>query len=242
MLIRLQKFLAEAEVASRRKSEEIILQGRVSVNGKVIDTLGTKIDDETDTVCVDGKEVKKSESMIYIMLNKPVGCVTTAKDQFDRKTVMDYVGDIKERIYPVGRLDYDTSGLLIMTNDGELTNRLTHPKHNINKNYIALVKGEPKESDLDRFRTGLLIDGHRTAPAEIFVADKKGNYSVLDIKIHEGRNRQVRKMCDAIHTPVVKLKRIAIGQVKLGELETGKYRYLTNDEVEYLKEGTCGIR
>ncbi|MGN1317788.1 MAG: pseudouridine synthase [Lachnospirales bacterium] len=235
MLVRLQKFLAEAEVASRRKSEEIICQGRVSVNGKIVDTLGVKIDDEKDIVCVDNVEVKKNENMVYIILNKPTGCVTTAKDQFNRKTVMDYVSDIKERIYPVGRLDYDTSGLLIMTNDGTLTNRLTHPRHNVNKNYIAECRGVPKESDLDRFRMGLLIDGHRTAPAKISVIDIKNNISTLDITIHEGRNRQVRKMCDAIHTPVIKLKRVGIGEIKLGDLKVGKYRFLNDDEIKYLK-------
>ncbi len=236
MIIRLQKFLAEAQVASRRKSEEIILQGRVSVNGNVVDTLGVKVDDEKDIVCVDGKEVKKAQKMVYIMLNKPVGCVTTVSDQFNRKTVMDYISDVKERVYPVGRLDYDTSGLLLITNDGELTNKLTHPKHNINKNYIAVVKGKPKESDMDRFRTGLVIDGHRTAPAMINIVESDDKFSTLDITIHEGRNRQVRKMCDAIHTPVIKLKRVAVGDVKLGDLKVGEYRFLTDDEIRYLKE------
>lgn len=235
MLVRLQKFLSEAEVASRRKSEEIIVQGRVTVNGKVIDTLGVKIDDEKDVICVDGAEVKKTSHHIYIMLNKPLGCVTTVSDQFNRKTVMDYLTDVKERVYPVGRLDYDTSGLLLLTNDGELTNKLTHPKHNINKNYIAYVKGKPGEGDLDKFRTGLLIDGYRTAPAEIDIISFDGKNSILDIKIHEGRNRQVRKMCKAINTPVIKLKRIAIGDIKLDDLAVGKYRHLTDKEIEYLK-------
>lgn len=235
MLIRLQKFLAEAEVASRRKSEEIILSGRVSVNGKIADTLGIKVDDERDIVCVDGKEVKKVQKHIYIMLNKPVGCVTTVNDQFGRKTVMDYI-DISQRVYPVGRLDYDTSGLLLLTNDGELTNRLTHPKHNINKNYIAVVKGRPTERNMDKFREGLLIDGHRTSPAEIKIIETNDKNSTLDIKIHEGRNRQVRKMCQAIDVPVVKLERIAIGNVKLGELAVGEYRNLSDYEVKCLKE------
>ncbi len=235
MLIRLQKFLAEAEVASRRKSEEIILNGRVSVNGKIADTLGIKVDDENDIICIDGKEVKKTQTNIYIMLNKPVGCVTTVNDQFGRKTVMDYI-DVTQRVYPVGRLDYDTSGLLLFTNDGELTNRLTHPKHNINKNYIAVVEGRPTEKNMDKFRTGLIIDGHRTASAEIKIIETNEKNSTLDIKIHEGRNRQVRKMCKAIGTPVVKLKRAAIGNVKLGELAEGEYRYLTDEEVKYLKE------
>lgn len=235
MLVRLQKFMAESSVASRRKSEEIILQGRVTVNNKVVDTLGVKIDDEKDIVCVDGKQIKKTEKNIYIMFNKPLGCVTTVSDQFNRKTVMDYI-DIKERIYPVGRLDYDTTGLLLLTNDGELTNKLTHPKHNVSKNYIATVKGKPSEYNMDKFRNGLVIDGHRTAKAEIEILKSDGKISVLDIKIHEGRNRQVRKMCDAINTPVIKLKRIAIGNIKLGDLKLGEYRHLKNEEIEYLKK------
>lgn len=234
MLIRLQKYLAEAGIASRRKSEEIILEGRVSVNGKITDTLGIKVDDERDIVCVDGKYVKNTQKSIYIMLNKPVGSVTTVSDQFGRKTVMDYI-DIKQRIYPVGRLDYDTSGLLLLTNDGELTNRLTHPKHNINKNYIAAVKGRPTAEALERFRKGLIIDGRMTAPAEIKIIKTDNKTTTLDIKIHEGRNRQVRKMCQAIGVPVTDLKRIAIGNIKLGELAAGEYRHLTDEEVAYLK-------
>lgn len=231
MLIRLQKFLAEAQVASRRKAEEIITQGRVTVDGVVADTLGTKIDDEKAVVCVDGKPVKKSENMVYIMLNKPEGCVTTAKDQFNRKTVMDFVKDIYERIYPVGRLDYDTSGLLILTNDGELTYRLTHPKHNIEKTYIAEVRKEPAAEAMEEFRRGIIIDGRKTAPACIKIIGK----NCLEIKIHEGRNRQVRKMCEAIGAPVVRLKREAIGTLRLGDIKKGSYRYLSNNEIEYLK-------
>lgn len=235
MLVRLQKYLAEAEVASRRKSEEIILQGRVKVNGKVIDTLGVKIDSENDIVSVDDVVVKKTEKLVYIMLNKPVGCVTTVSDQFNRKTVMHYIKDVKERVYPIGRLDYDTSGLLLLTNDGELTNRLTHPKHNIDKRYIATVKGTPTEKALDDFRNGLVIDGHRTSKAEISIIESDKKYSRLNIIIHEGRNRQVRKMCDAIGYPVVKLMRVAEGGVELGDLEVGSYRYLNDDEIKLLK-------
>lgn len=234
MLIRLQKYLADAGVASRRKSEEIILQGRVRVNGSVVDSLGTKVDCN-DVVCVDGVRVSINSDMIYIMLNKPLGCVSTANDQFNRKTVLDCV-DVKERIYPVGRLDYDTSGLILLTNDGELTNKLTHPKHNIDKNYIAVVKGVPSDNDLQRFRNGINIDGRMTAPAQIKIINTNGKTSTLDIKIHEGRNRQVRKMCEAINTPVIKLKRIAIGDIKLGELKIGEYRYLSDDEINYLKQ------
>lgn len=234
MLMRLQKYIAEAQIASRRKAEEMILDGRVSVNGEIIRELGTKVESDSDVVSVDGKEIHICEKLIYIMLNKPEGCVTTVKDQFNRKNVMDYVSDIKERIYPVGRLDYDTSGLLIMTNDGDLTYRLTHPKHNVDKTYIAHVDRKPDKKDMEKFRKGIVIDGRKTAEAEIKII-KEGKLTELEIKIREGRNRQVRKMCAAINCNVVKLKRIATGKLELGELEKGKYRYLDKDEINYLK-------
>lgn len=234
MLMRLQKYIAEAQIASRRKAEEMILAGRVSVNGKIITELGTKVESDSDVVSVDGKEIYICEKLVYIMLNKPEGCVTTVKDQFNRKSVMDYVSDVKERIYPVGRLDYDTSGLLIMTNDGEMTYRLTHPKHNVDKTYIAHVDRKPDEGDMEKFRKGIVIDGRKTAEAEIKIV-KEGKLTELEIKIREGRNRQVRKMCAAINCNVVKLKRIATGKLKLGELEKGKYRYLDEKEILYLK-------
>lgn len=232
--MRLQKYIAEAQIASRRKAEEMILKGRVSVNGKIITELGTKVESDSDVVMVDGKEIHICEKMVYIMLNKPEGCVTTVKDQFNRKSVMDYVSDVRERIYPVGRLDYDTSGLLILTNDGELTYRLTHPKHNVEKTYIAEVDRKPDERDMERFRKGIVIDGRKTAEAGIKII-REGKLTVLEIKIREGRNRQVRKMCAAINCNVVKLKRIATGKLKLGELEKGKYRYLDEKEILYLK-------
>lgn len=235
MLVRLQKFLAEAEIASRRKAEEYILDGRVKVNGVVVAELGTKVDEEKDIVEFDNEIVKKNEKNVYIMLHKPEGCVTTAKDQFDRKTVLEYLENVKERVYPVGRLDYDTSGLLILTNDGDLTYRLTHPKHNVEKTYIAKVKAVPTKEEMQKFEKGLYIDGHKTAPAKIFVAKNEGGLVSLKIIIHEGRNRQVRKMCEAINHPVIHLKRIATGKLFLGELKKGEYRYLTNEEIKYLK-------
>ena len=234
MLMRLQKYIAEAQIASRRKAEEMILAGRVSVNGKIITELGTKVESDSDVVRVDDKEIHICEKLVYIMLNKPEGCVTTVKDQFNSKSVMDYVSDVKERIYPVGRLDYDTSGLLIMTNDGEMTYRLTHPKHNVDKTYIAHVDRKPDERDMEKFRKGIVIDGRKTAEAEIKII-KEGKLTELEIKIREGRNRQVRKMCAAINCNVVKLKRIATGKLELGELEKGKYRYLDEKEILYLK-------
>ncbi|MBS4868660.1 MAG: rRNA pseudouridine synthase [Eubacterium sp.] len=232
--MRLQKYLAEAQVASRRKSEEIIIAGRVSVNNKVVTELGTKVESDSDIVKVDGKVVRICEKMVYILLNKPEGCVTTVKEQFNRKSVLDYVSDVKERIYPVGRLDYDTSGLLILTNDGELTYRLTHPKHNVNKTYIADVDREPTEEDMKKFESGIVIDGRKTAPAKIRII-KKGKLISLEIKIHEGRNRQVRKMCSAINCNVINLKRIALGDIELGNIEKGSYRVLNENEIKYLK-------
>ena len=230
--MRLQKYLADAQVASRRKAEEMILEGRVSVNGEVITQLGTKVEDG-DRVEVDGKEVHPADKLVYIMLHKPEGYVTTAKEQFGRPAVLDLV-DCGYRVYPVGRLDYDTSGLLLLTNDGELTYRLTHPKHNVNKTYIAMVEGVPTAEEMKKFSSGLVIDDYKTAPAKISII-KKGKYTALKIIIHEGKNRQVRKMCAAIGHEVKYLKRVSTGKLYLGTLEKGKYRYLTEDEVEYLK-------
>ncbi|MBQ8940808.1 MAG: rRNA pseudouridine synthase [Firmicutes bacterium] len=230
--MRLQKYLADAQVASRRKAEEMILEGRVSVNGEVITQLGTKVEDG-DRVEVDGKKVHPADKLVYIMLHKPEGYVTTAKEQFGRPAVLDLV-DCGYRVYPVGRLDYDTSGLLLLTNDGELTYRLTHPKHNVNKTYIAMVEGVPTEDEMKKFSSGLVIDDYKTAPAKISII-KKGKYTALKIIIHEGKNRQVRKMCAAIGHEVKYLKRVSTGKLDLGTLEKGQYRYLTEDEVEYLK-------
>lgn len=235
MLIRLQKFLAEANVASRRKAEEMIQAGRVRVNGKTVTELGTKVDDEKDVVEADGKEVMIEGKLVYIMLNKPEGCVTTAHDQFNRRTVLDLVEGVSERIYPVGRLDYDTSGLIILTNDGDLTYRLTHPKHNVAKTYIALVDREPTEEEIHTFENGVVIDGRKTAKARLKVIKQDDVGAYLMIVIHEGRNRQVRKMCEAIGHPVRRLKRTATGKLTLGKLKKGQWRYLTDEEIAYLK-------
>lgn len=231
MILRLQKYLAEAGIASRRKAEELILNGRVSVNGKVVLELGTKVDDEKDYVEFDGKKVFKEQKNIYIIFHKPEGCVTTVSDQFNRKTVLDYI-DTNERIYPVGRLDYDTSGLLIMTNDGSLTYTLTHPKHNVEKVYIAEVDKVPSKDDILKFENGLIIDGYKTAKAKLDILKRKGRGASLRIVIHEGRNRQVRKMCAEIGCNVLKLKRVAIGKIELGELRKGSYRELNEKEVK----------
>lgn len=236
---RLQKYLAEAGVASRRKAEELIAQGKVKVNGKVVTEMGMKIDPAKDEVTyLDKKVTTKDTKMVYIMLYKPEGYVTTAKEQFGRPAVMDLVKGVKERIFPVGRLDYDTSGLLLLTNDGDLTYKLTHPKHDVDKTYIAKLYGIPDEGALQKFRRGVVIDGKRTKPAKIQIIDKDkdGRFCTAEIIIHEGRNRQVRKMCEAIKHPVAQLKRVATGELKLGDLQKGKYRHLTEKEIKYLKK------
>lgn len=234
--MRLQKYMAKCGVASRRKSEELIIKGRVKVNGVVVKTLGTIMDPDKDVVRVDDKIIELEENNVYIMLNKPEGYVTTVKDKHSEKIVLDLINGIEERIYPVGRLDADTTGLLLMTNDGDLAYKLTHPSYEIPKKYIALVEGIPNNKKLQKFRKGLKIDGRMTAEAYVRIAKKYKNSSVLEISIHEGRNRQVRKMCKYIRHPVIKLKRIAIGDLVLGDLEIGKWRYLTSKEVKYLRE------
>lgn len=233
--MRLQKYMAKCGVASRRKSEEIILQKRVRVNGKIIDKLGAVINPQRDIVEIDGKTIKLESKKVYIILNKPEGYVTTVKDQFNRPTVLDLISGIEERIYPVGRLDYDTSGLLLLTNDGDLAYKLTHPKHEIVKKYIAKLEGVPDEIDLDMFRNGLDIGGYITSKAKIKIIDKMHTSSIVEIQIHEGKNRQIRRMCEKINHPVIKLKRIAMGKLKLGNLPKGEWRYLTDREIVYLK-------
>ncbi len=239
--IRLQKYMALSGVASRRKSEEIILQGRVKVNSQTIRTLGVKVNQQKDKIEVDGKEIKQKQKKIYIMLNKPVAVVSTVNDQFNRETVIDLIkNEIKERIYPVGRLDYDTEGLILLTNDGEFTNGITHPKHHIDKTYIAVVKGIPTELEKQRFAKGLKIEDYKTAPAEIEVVKTMDRSSKIKITIHEGKNRQVRKMCEAIGHPVIKLKRVAIGNVHLAHLHSGSWRHLKSEEVKYLLKESRG--
>ncbi len=234
--MRLQKFMAQCGIASRRKSEEIIANKRVKVNGELITELGYKIDPFKDTITVDGKRLKHREKKIYIIMNKPKGYVTTVSDEYNRKTVLDLVKDVKERVYPVGRLDYDTSGLLILTNDGELAYRMIHPKYEVVKTYIATVEGKPSEEELERFRHGLEIDGYITSEAEIEILNTINDKSVVKIQIHEGKNRQIRKMCEKIGHPVTSLKRISIGELELGTLRKGCWRFLNDNEIEYLKK------
>jgi 23S rRNA pseudouridine2605 synthase len=231
--MRLQKYMANCGVASRRKSEELILQGRVRVNGNTVTELGFKVE-SGDVVEFDDKRISPEEEMVYIVLNKPAGYVTTSDDQFGRKTVLDLVEGVDARIYPVGRLDYETTGLIILTNDGEFTHRMTHPSHEITKRYIAKVRGIPSEKELKMFREGLKIEDYVTAKAKIKVLRQFSDESLLEIEIHEGRNRQVRKMCEAIGHTVKSLRRVQVGSVKLGELEEGQWRYMRDSELEKL--------
>lgn len=230
--VRLQKFMAECGVASRRKSEELIDAGKVKVNGHVAH-IGDKVNPKRDIVTVRGKKINKAEKMYYIMLNKPRGYVTTVSDELGRKTVMDLV-DVGARVYPVGRLDKDSEGLLFLTNDGAFANTLTHPKHNYAKVYRVTVRPSVNDGILNRLRNGVEIDGRKTAPCDVNVITEEEGRVVLEFVLREGRNRQIRKMCEAVDLEVARLRRISIGPVKLGMLKTGDFRELTDNEVKKL--------
>ncbi|MGL4731582.1 MAG: pseudouridine synthase [Clostridium sp.] len=236
---RLQKYMASCGVASRRKCEEIILDGRVRVNDNIINELGFKVDKNKDIVKVDGKKIQPEERKVYIALNKPTGYVSTVSDERGRKTIIDLV-DIEERIYPIGRLDYDTSGLILLTNDGEIYNKVIHPRVEKNKVYIATVKGVVTIKDIEKLCNGVDIGGYVTAPAKcrilkVNTKDIKNPLSEIELIIHEGKNRQVRKMCDSVNHKVIRLKRLSVGNIKLGNLKEGQYRHLTESEIKYLK-------
>lgn len=234
--VRLQKYMAECGVASRRKCEEIILSGEVYVNGESVQELGTKIDPEKDEVIYKGKKLSVPNNKVYILLNKPIGYVTTASDQFHRDTVLDLV-KVKERVVPVGRLDMYTSGALILTNDGKFVNIITHPSHEIEKTYTVTVIGIVTKEEVQKLEEGVVIDGeYTTKPAKVKIlrTDTETNRSRLEIKIHEGKNRQVRKMCEAINKKVVALHRTKIGNIQVKDLKIGTWRYLTNKEIENL--------
>lgn len=232
MEIRLQKFLASCGVASRRKSEELILDGRVSVNGKIVTELGVKIETNRDKVFVDDKLVKLETRKRYILLNKPEGYISSAQDQFDNLSVLHLVSDIKERLFPVGRLDKDTTGALLLTNDGEFANKIMHPKYKINKTYIAEVSGRPTAEEMNAFMKGLLIEGKKTAPAKIRIVKEKSRTSIVEIIIHEGKNHQVKNMCEAIGHKVIKLQRYAIGNLTIENIKEGNYKEYDIKEIK----------
>ena len=231
--VRLQKYLSECGVASRRKAEDLIAAGKVKVNGKPA-SIGDKIDPKNDTVVVAGKKVRKSKKNTYIMLHKPRGFITTLSDEMGRKCVAQLIEDVGTRVYPVGRLDRDSEGLLLLTDDGEFPNSLTHPTHHVPKTYRVTVRPTITEEQVTALTTGIEIDGRMTMPSEVRVLEKKEGRVVLEIIIYEGRNRQIRKMCDALGLEVARLKRTQIGSVKLGMLKQGDWRNLTDEEVHKL--------
>lgn len=233
-IVRLQKYIAMSGIASRRAAETMISDGRVQVNGEKVTEQGTKVEIGADKVAVDGVPVKVKDKKYYIMLNKPVGYVTTVKDQFERPTVIDLVKDINARIFPVGRLDYETEGLLLLTNDGDFTYRVTHPKFHMDKTYIAVIKGGITISGINMLRRGVKIDDFKTSPAEAEILDASDGITTVRITIHEGKNRQVRRMFETVGCKVIALQRIKIGRVELGNLPLGRWRHLTSHEVNYL--------
>jgi 23S rRNA pseudouridine2605 synthase len=232
---RLQKVLAHAGVASRRSCEELILAGKVKVDGKLITDLGIKVDPEKSVIEVTGKPIPGKEQLIYILLYKPAGFLSTVHDPQKRRTVMDLIHGVRQRVYPVGRLDYDTSGFILLTNDGELANDLIHPSREVEKTYRALVKGIPTGKCLGELAKGIMLEDGKTAPAQVKVKKIINGNALVDITIHEGRNRQVRRMFQRVGNPVIRLKRIAFGPLKIGRMKPGEWRYLTDREVEILK-------
>ena len=240
-MVRLQKYLSDCGVASRRKSEELIEQGKVRVNGKVA-SIGEKIDPKHDTITVSGKKIVRQKTHTYIMLHKPRGFITTMSDEMDRKCVAQLIQDVPARVYPVGRLDRDSEGLLLFTNDGAFANAMTHPSKHVPKTYRVTVRPSITQEQLTALTQGVIIDDGVTAPAEVRVITKEENRVVLEIILYEGRNRQIRKMCEALGLEVARLRRTAIGSVKLGMLKQGDWRELTEEEVRKLQLAAGMIR
>jgi len=240
-LTRLNKFIASSGTASRRKIDELILQGRVTVNSKTVVELGSRIDPEKDIVKLDGESIRKKNNFIYILLYKPAGYITSTKDEKNRRTVMDLVG-INQRIYPVGRLDYETEGLLLLTNDGELANCLMHPKFEINKTYFVKLNRPIDEKAFQRLQKGILLEGRRTNPARINIIPNTGR-TQIKVSIHEGRNRQVRKMIESVGLFVRKLRRTEYANLNDNGLKVGKWRFLNAKEISQLKSNvTRGVQ
>lgn len=235
---RLQKYIANQGITSRRKAEEAILEGRVQVNGEVVKELGSKIDPEKDEVYFDGKKIKKQEEKVYILLNKPIGYVTTVEDQFHRDTVMQLIKDCKTKVLPVGRLDMYTSGALLFSNDGDFIYHITHPKHEMTKTYTVTLKGIITTEEVEQLRKGVTIEEYTTRPAKVKIlkTDEEKQISRLEIVIYEGKNRQVRKMCEAVGRKVLALHRSKVGTIEVKDLPLGKWRYLQPKEIESLKK------
>lgn len=241
MPLRLQKILSTAGVASRRSAEKLIVEGRVTVNGRAVTELGSKADPDSDDIRVDGRRIKAPLPRRYILLNKPAGYITSRSDPQRRPTVLDLLHEagIREYVYPVGRLDYDSEGLLLLTSDGELAAQLTHPRHEVPREYEVQVRGVPDRHDLERLQRGVVLDGRRTAPARAalrkVIEKASGEQAILSLAIHEGRNRQLRRMCDAIGHPVVRLRRVRIGPISDPRLKPGRFRDLTPAEIAALR-------
>jgi 23S rRNA pseudouridine2605 synthase len=234
MLERLQKIISAAGITSRRASEALILNGQVSVNGTIVTELGSKADPTTDIITVDGKTLKINSQRLYILLNKPPGYITALKDDQGRPLVTDLLKEVPDRVYPVGRLDYNTEGLLLLTSDGEWANRLMHPRHEIEKEYHVRVRGKVIDQQLKRMAEGVELDDGMTAPAIVSLVKSGEQNDWISVAIHEGRNRQVRRMCESVSLSVVRLKRIRYGSLMLGTLRAGQFRYLTENEVKLL--------
>ncbi len=235
---RLQKIMGRAGIASRRKCEQLIIEGRVRLNGEIVRELGVKADASHDMIEVNGKRLNFEEEKVYLILNKPTGCLTSVSDPFGRPTVIDLIGEEEARLFPVGRLDQDTEGLLLVTNDGEFAFRLTHPKYKVPKTYFAEVRGFPQTNIINCLKTGIILEEGLTAPAEVKVVERKEKSTVVEIIIREGRKRQIRRMFDKVGHPVIKLKRTALGPIKLKDLALGTYRLLAPFEVDMLKRAT----
>lgn len=235
--MRLQKYIANSGYCSRRKAEELILSGKVKVNDKIVTELGVKVNSELDIVQVENKKISIIEDYKYVLLNKPVGYVTTVKDQFDRPIILDLVKNAGEALLPVGRLDMYTSGAIILTNDGDFLYKVTHPKNEVEKTYNATVRGIINDEDVEKLRKGVVIDDYISGEAKVRILkiDKEKNLSRLEITIHEGKNREVRKMCEAVGKKVIALHRAKIGNIDVKSLKIGEWRYLTAKEIESLK-------
>jgi len=233
--VRLQKLLSQAGVSSRRAAEQLIRAGKVRINGRTVTELGTKADPRTDRITVSGRALPTSAELHYVLLNKPVGVVTTLADPEGRPTVRDLLHDVRARVFPVGRLDYHSAGLLLLTNDGELALRLTHPRYGIAKTYRVKIKGLPDDAALTRLREGVRIEGGRTAPADVRLLEVRDRKARLEITVREGRRREIRQMCERVGLPVEKLVRIQLGPLSLGKLPPGAHRHLTLKEIASLR-------
>jgi pseudouridine synthase len=235
-LERIQKILARAGIASRREAERMVIEGRVTVNGKVVDELGFKADSSKDHIKVDGKRLVRFEPKIALLLNKPRGYVSTVKDPKGRPTVMDLLKNIKWRVYPVGRLDFDAEGLLLLTNDGDFTYLLSHPKFSIPRTYLVKVKGVPEEERLTRLKRGVMLEDGKAKAVSVQLLRQREKNSWIQVVVTEGRNRLVKRMFSAIGYPVLKLKRVGFGPIRLGDLRIGQFRYLTPEEIEKIRK------